>query len=199
MKKIIITILTLTLIIAGCSNFSKDITKYTTVDKNTLGPVDAAVIILEYSDYQCPYCKKAEDILFKLVKEYKIAIRIEAKDFVVHAGAQKAAEASLCAADQDKYWEYRKILYNNQNKLDVPSLVKYANDLKLNTAQFTTCLNSGEKAEEIKESMSEAVKQGVKATPTIVINERVIPGVRPLEFYKSIINTELAKGVEKNE
>jgi protein-disulfide isomerase len=131
------------------------------------------------------------------MKAYEGKVKLVFRQFPLsfHPNAQKAAEASLCAADQKKFWEYHDVLFQNQKALQVDSLKKYAADLKLDTAAFNKCLDSGEKAATVKADMDAGQKAGVSGTPAFFVNGIVLSGAVPAEEFKSIIDSELqAKG-----
>lgn len=157
------------------------------------GPSNAKVTIIEFSDYQCPYCAKAEPTLKQIFDTYKNDVRLVYRDFPLnfHQYAQKAAEASECAHEQGKFWEYHDILFNNQQALDVSSLKKYASDLKLDTAKFNGCLDSGKYEAEVKKDMQDGLNANVRGTPAFFINGRLISGSQPFENFKTVIDEEL--------
>jgi protein-disulfide isomerase len=163
-----------------------------------LGNPDARVTIVEFSDFQCPYCGKfALETFPQLKKEYIDTgkARFVFRDFPlmnIHPFAQKAAEASECAHDQGKYWEYADLLFAHQDALSVNNLQQYASDLHLDTAAFATCLDSGAKAAEVQKDMNEGISYGVKGTPAFFINGEFISGARPYSVFKDAIEKALA-------
>lgn len=168
-----------------------------------LGPANAKVTIVEYTDYQCPFCKRFIDATFgQLKKEYIDTgkIRFVVRDFPlvsIHSNAQKSAEAAQCAGEQKKYFEYHDKLYTtqdtwSQNASDaaVAAFKQYASALGLNTSQFNSCLDSGKMAEKITKSTNEGAGFGVQGTPAFFINgvELVPGGAQPFEVFKSKID-----------
>ena len=149
-----------------------------TVDKDDpiLGEKDAPVSIVEFSDFQCPFCARAAT---GAVAEFKNSdyfkngeVNLIYKDFPlssIHPFAQKAAEAGQCAYDQDKFWEYHDKLFENQRALAVDDLKKYATDLELNADDFNECLDSGKNTKEVNADLSAATAAGGQGTPYFVI------------------------------
>jgi predicted DsbA family dithiol-disulfide isomerase len=158
------------------------------------GPSSAPITIVEFSDYQCPYCSRAEDTVKKVMDEYKGKIRLFYRDYPLpfHAQAQKASEAALCAADQNKYWEMHEKLFANQQALAVPQLKEHAKGLGLDQAKFDKCLDGGDKAKEVEISKKAGEEAGVNGTPHFFINGRPLSGAQPFEEFKKVIDAELA-------
>ncbi|KFE67178.1 DsbA family protein [Hyalangium minutum] len=159
------------------------------------GPDNAPITIVEFSDFQCPFCSRAKVTVDEVVKQYGDKVRLVFRHFPLsfHQDAPKAAEAAACADDQKKFWEYHDKLFANQGALKVDDLKKHAADLGLDTARFNECLDSGKKAELVKKDMSAGEKAGVSGTPAFFINGVVLSGAVPAEEFKSIIDAELSK------
>jgi len=156
------------------------------------GPTDAPVTIIEFSDYQCPFCKRFWDETFPQMKQaYQGLVRFVYRDFplaAIHPYAQKAAEASECADDQGRFWDYHALLWANQQDLDVAALKAYAAQLGLDTASFDDCLDSGKNAQEVEKDYSDGVSYGVAGTPTFFINgQRQVGGI-PLADLSRIVD-----------
>jgi protein-disulfide isomerase len=166
-------------------------------DDPALGPEDAPVLIVEFSDFQCSFCARfAEETLGQILDTYGDRVRFVYRDFPItemHDYAQKAAEATQCANDQGKYWEYSDLLFKNQQALDVDSLKKYAEDLGLNTGAFNECLDSGQYTSEVQKDREEGESYGITGTPTFFINGRMLRGAKPFSAFQAIIEEELAK------
>jgi predicted DsbA family dithiol-disulfide isomerase len=158
------------------------------------GPSSAPVTIVEFSDYQCPYCSRAEETVKKVMDEYKGKVRLFYRDYPLpfHAQAEKASEAALCAADQNKYWEMHEKLFANQQALGVPQLKEHAKGLGLDQAKFDKCLDGGDKAKEVEVSRKAGEEAGVNGTPHFFINGRPLSGAQPFEEFKKVIDAELA-------
>jgi protein-disulfide isomerase len=159
------------------------------------GPEGAPVTIVEFSDFQCPFCSRAKGTVDEVVKTYGDKVRLVFRHFPLsfHQEAPKAAEASACAADQNKFWEYHDKLFANQAALKVDDLKKAAADLGLDTARFNECLDSGKKAELVKKDTAAGEKAGVTGTPAFFINGIALSGAVPAEEFKAIIDSELKK------
>ncbi len=164
-------------------------------DAPAMGPKDAKVRLVEFSDYQCPFCGRARATVNKINEEYKGKIRYVFRDFPLsfHKDSQKAHEASHCAEDQNKYWEMNKKLFESQKDLQVESLKKYAQEVKLNGKKFDECLDSGKYADRVKSEIQAGSSLGVSGTPAYFINGRMVSGARPFEDFKAIIDEELKK------
>jgi protein-disulfide isomerase len=160
------------------------------------GPVDAPVTIIEFSDYQCPFCKRFYDeTLPQIQATYEGQVKFVYRDFPltsIHPDAQKASEASECADDQGRFWEYDALLWANQQQLDVPSLKTYAAGLGLDAATFDACLDSGKNAQEVQKDSSDAVSYGVTGTPAFFINDAALVGAQPFSAFQAIIDPLLA-------
>jgi protein-disulfide isomerase len=157
------------------------------------GGEGTVVTLLEFADFQCPYCQQIQPTLSKIEEEFKGKVSFAYKDFPLpmHPDAQKAAEASHCAGAQGKYWDYHDVLFANR-QLDPPALKTYARDLKLDTKAFETCLDSGQMSGVVGTQNSEAQALGVQGTPTFYVNGRYVSGNVTYERLKSVITEELS-------
>ncbi|WP_242343549.1 thioredoxin domain-containing protein [Anaeromyxobacter terrae] len=163
------------------------------------GPQGAPITIVEFSDFECPFCVRAEGTVKQVLAAYPDKVRLVYRDFPLpmHARAPKAAEAAHCAEDQGKYWEMHEKLFGSNNKIDVPDLKKYAGELKLDQAKFDKCLDSGEKANVVEGHKKAGEEAGVSGTPAFFINGRMISGAQPMDAFKKIIDEELASAGKK--
>jgi len=159
------------------------------------GDENAKVTIIEFSDYECPFCKKAEPTMKKILKNYEGKVRWVYRDFPMsyHKNAQLAAEASEAAHAQGKYWEYHDLIYENTKNLKKADLIKYAEQLGLDVQQFTSDLESGKYTEEVKKDLADGEKAGVDGTPAFFINGRKVVGAQPYEEFARVIDEELEK------
>lgn len=159
------------------------------------GDDKAPITIVEFSDYECPYCSRAEESVKQVMEAYKGKVRVVFRDFPLpfHQNAPKAHEAALCAGDQDKYWDMHGKLFANQQALGVDKLKGYAKDIGLDTAKFDKCLASGDKGKIIAESKKAGEEAGVSGTPAFFINGRLLSGAQPFEEFKKVIDHELAQ------
>lgn len=157
------------------------------------GTANAPVTIVEYADYECPYCQVAEPVLAKVVAENSGKVSFIYKDIPLpmHAHAQKAAEASRCAGDQGKYWEYHDSLYTTK-QFETPQLKAAARQLKMDGDAFDKCLDSGQHAEEVKASGKEGQGFGLEGTPSFFVNGRFVSGNQTPEDWKKMIDQEVA-------
>ncbi len=162
------------------------------------GMKNAPVTIIEFSDFQCPYCARFFEQTLPLIEKNYIdtgKARIVYRDFPLgfHENAEKAAEAAECADEQGKFWEYHDKLFENQGAIGVSNLKQYAESIGLNIEKFSSCLDSGEMASEVKEDAKDGTKYGVTGTPSFFINGINIVGAQPYAVFEQIINMELGK------
>lgn len=157
------------------------------------GPEDAPVTIVEFSDFECPYCQQATATLSELLARYPDQIRFIYKDFPLpnHPHAFKAAEAGHCAHEQGKFWEFHDQLFASQ-ALDVESLKGHADELGLDGEAFAACLDDARHAESVNEDMLTGRSYGASSTPTLFINGRPVFGAMPLDVFDEIVQEELA-------
>jgi protein-disulfide isomerase len=157
------------------------------------GPESAPITIVEFSDFQCPFCSRAEPTVTEVLQAYPGKIRLVYRDFPLpsHGDAPKAAEAALCAADQGKFWEMHGRLFANQDKLKVGDLKVAAKELGLDGAKFDQCLDSGTKAKAVEDNRKAGEEAGVTGTPAFFINGRLLSGAQPLTAFKTVIDEEL--------
>jgi protein-disulfide isomerase len=162
------------------------------------GPNDATVTIIEFADFQCPYCARFDaETLPQILENYGDRIRFVYRDFPLtslHEYALKAAEASECAHDQGAYWEYHDLLFQNQSALDEASLKNYAASLGLDTAAFDQCLDSDSKKSEVQKDYQDGIAAGVQGTPAFFVNGELISGAQPYAVLQSAIEAALAAG-----
>lgn len=165
-----------------------------TVNGPSIGPLDAPVTVVEFSDFQCPYCRQAAVTLKPLIKSYGNNVRFVFKQMPlpIHAEAFKAAQASVCAGEQGKFWEYHDILFRS-NDLSEPAITRYASEIGLETAAFNSCLSSEASAKVVRMDMEEAVQAGVQGTPTYFVNGRIIKGIKSAEDFKVVIDQALGQ------
>jgi protein-disulfide isomerase len=158
------------------------------------GPASAPVTIVEFSDFECPYCSRAEETVSEVMRVYGDKIRLVYRDLPLpmHPNAPKAAEAAHCAGDQGKYWEMHAKLFANQRALDPAALKGYARDLKLDQAKFDKCLDSGATASIVEEGRKAGTEAGINGTPAFFVNGILISGAQPFDAFKEVIDAELA-------
>jgi protein-disulfide isomerase len=160
------------------------------------GSRSAPVTVVEFSDFQCPYCLRASPTLRKLQQDYGDKVRLVWKDFPltqIHPQAFKAAEAAHCAGEQEKFWEFHDRLFANQQALNVADLQRYARELSLDSARFDACLTSSKYAERVRDGVAQGTTLGVNSTPTIYINGRMFAGAYPYEELAAVVEEELKK------
>jgi protein-disulfide isomerase len=158
------------------------------------GNPKAPVTIIEFSDYQCPFCKRAESVVDEVMKTYGEKVRLVFRDYPLpmHPLARPAAEAANCANAQGKFWEYHAKLFQNQSALGDDKLKEYAKDLGLDQAKFEQCLAAKPYKAAIDKDVEDGSKVGVNGTPAFFINGRMLSGAQPFEKFKEVIDDELA-------
>jgi len=158
----------------------------------SLGNKDAPVTFVMFEDFECPFCERfSQQTLPLIIDQYvkSSKVRVVWKDFPlsIHSNAQKAHEASRCAWEQDKFWEYHDALFNNQNGLSPNNLKQYAKNLGLNESQFSSCLDSGKYTDIIRDKVKEGNTAGVSGTPSFLINGRIVVGAQPYQTFADLI------------
>jgi protein-disulfide isomerase len=170
-------------------------------DVPTKGTDNAKVVIVEYSDFQCPFCKRGKDMLPQILKDYNGKVKIAYKQLPLknHNWAMPAAIASVCAYQQgnDKFWALHDKLFDSQKDITLENskekFNQYAKEVGLDTKKFDACLNSKEAKAVVESQMKEATEVGVQSTPTFVVNGMIVPGANP-EGLKSAIEIQLSEG-----
>ncbi len=164
-------------------------------DDYALGPDDAPITLIEFSDYECPYCRKWHaEVWPELQKAFPGQIRLVYRDFPlsnIHFNANSAAEAANCAGEQGKYYEYHARLLEGA-ELGNAVYEQYASDLKLDLGQFQECLSTNRTREEVQGDFDFASNLGISSTPTFFINGLAVVGAQPFEVFQQIIQKELA-------
>jgi protein-disulfide isomerase len=162
----------------------------------SVGPANAPVTIVEFSDFQCPFCSKVEPTIKRVMTDYAGKVRFVFRDYPLpfHEHAEKASEASHCAQAQEKYWPMHDALFANQDKLDVAGLKKLAAGVSgLDQAKFDQCLDSGAMAQEVASNEKAGEAAGVSGTPRFFVNGHPLDGAQPYEEFKTAIDRELAR------
>lgn len=157
------------------------------------GPDDAPIMIVEFSDFQCPFCRRVQPTIAELQSKYGDKIRWSFKDLPlisIHPEAQKAAEAARCAGDQEKFWEYRAKMFAN-TEINADLHTQTAEELGLDQPKFQECLESGRYAEAVQADSEEAAAMGISGTPAFLINGVLLSGAQPLEAFEQVIDREL--------
>jgi protein-disulfide isomerase len=167
------------------------------VDKARLrGNPTAPITIVEFSDFQCPFCQKSETTLKDILAIYKGMVNLSYRDFPLsdaHPLAELSAEASRCAGDQGKFWEFHDLLFENPNKLDEENLIEYAQNLKLDKPSFTSCIRGDKYKQQVERDAQDAARAGVTATPGFFIDGIYLGGAQPLTAFEKIIDDEVSR------
>ena len=160
-----------------------------------MGPPDAPVTLIEFSDFQCPYCRRVQGVLKRLMTAYHGQLKLVFRDFPlrqIHPEAQKAAEAAQCANDQGQFWPYHDRLFATTD-LAVEDLKQYAVELGLDIEEFNTCLDSEKYRQEVQDDIDDALAAGVNATPSFFVNGLPINGAVPFERFVEMVELALQR------
>jgi len=167
-------------------------------DDAVLGKKDASVTIVEFSDYECPFCVRFHTETWPQLKKNYIdtgKVKFVYRDFPLgfHQNAQKAAEAAECAGAQGKFWEMHDLLFTKGVAGGINGFKQYAQTLSLDTAKFNKCLDSGEKASEVQKDEADGAAAGIQGTPGFFVNGVPVSGAQPYSVFQKIIDAALAK------
>ena len=160
------------------------------------GEKGAAVTLVEFSDFHCPFCKRVQPTLTNILEKYEGKVRLVFRDLPLdnlHPQARRAAEAARCAQDQEKFWEYHDALFQQAPKASDDDLKKYATEVGLDSEKFASCLFQRVHHDAVQRDVEEASKLGMSGTPAFFINGRFLNGAQPLEKFTQIIEEELAR------
>jgi len=161
----------------------------------SIGPEDAPIIIIEFSDYECPFCKRwHEEVYQPLLNAYPGKIRFVYRHLPltsIHPEAFPAAEAVMCAGEQNAYWPYHDKLFGG-NSLGSDLYIQYAQDLGLDMTMFEACITDHKYKEAVQTDMDFALNLGATSTPTFFINGLAVVGAQPLSVFQQVIDKELA-------
>jgi protein-disulfide isomerase len=160
----------------------------------TRGPKNAVVVMVEFSDYECPYCGRVEPTVMELLRRYPETLRLVYRHHPLgfHPNARQAAEAAVCAEEQDRFWDYHAVLFDNQRALKRDQLIGYAKNLGLDLQRFDQCMSSHETAGRIDTDIADASELGATGTPAFFINGLMLTGAQPIEAFEALIDEELA-------
>ena len=165
-------------------------------DDPVLGPEDAQITVVEFSDYECPYCRTWHtEVYSQLIDAYGDQIRFIYRDFPlesIHANAKPAAEAANCAYEQGEFWDYHDKLFSMELGLNSEAYQEYATQLELDLDEFQECIESGRYQEEVQSDFEFAANLGVRSTPTFFVNGIAVVGAQPFEVFQQVIEKELA-------
>ena len=159
------------------------------------GPDDAPVTIVEYTDYECSFCRRYNRLILpEILDEYEGRIRYIVRHFPLlglHPAAVGAAVAAVCAEQQGSFWEYHDLLFAQEKGLSPESLLAYAQETGLREEAFRECLEDEETSKVVQDDMQRGAEYGVRGTPAFFINGRVVMGAQPLEAFKKTIDAAL--------
>ncbi|MGC2475972.1 MAG: thioredoxin domain-containing protein [Candidatus Sulfotelmatobacter sp.] len=163
-------------------------------DAQVLGPKSAQVTLVEFADYECPYCQRVAADVKKLKADFGDKVNFTYKDFPLpmHARAEKAAEAARCASKQNKFWEFHDELFHSK-ELDVDQLKAQARALKLDSDQFDKCLDSGQQAAAVERDRKEGMRLGITGTPSFFVNGHYLSGALDYAALRQVVEQQLAE------
>ncbi|MCU0294289.1 MAG: DsbA family protein [Thermoanaerobaculaceae bacterium] len=159
------------------------------------GPAGAPITVIEFSDFQCPYCGRVQPTMQRLRLNYGERLRVVFKQLplAMHQHARAAAEASLCAGQQGKFWEMHDWMFANQTRIAPDAFKAAATELKIDSEAFAKCVDSKAMAGKVDEDMKAAEGLGITGTPAFLVNGRLIEGAQPFEAFQDVIDDELAR------
>ena len=166
-------------------------------DDPFMGNKNAPVTVIEFSDFQCPFCGRFRSETFDQIKKQYIdtgKVKFVFRDFPltsIHPMAQKAAEAAECADDQGKFWEYHDLIFERQASLSINSLKQWGVELELNANDFNKCLDSGKYSSEVNKDASDAQGAGGQGTPFFIIGNQPVSGAQPFAAFQAAIESQL--------
>ena len=160
------------------------------------GPEEAPITVIEYTEFQCPYCRKGSETIHKIMEMYPEKVRLVFKNnpLKFHPQALPAAKAALAANKQGKFWEYHDLLFKNATGLNEEMYLKLARDLGLDIEEFNKDRNSEEIAKQIKDDQAQAAKNKLTGTPMFIVNGVVVRGAQPLPYFRMVIDRLLSEG-----
>ena len=157
------------------------------------GPSSAPIELIEFSDFQCPFCQRANPTVDQVLQTYGDRIHFVYRHFPLsnHPNARPAAEASQCAAEQGKFWPFHDKLFANQSRLGTEDLKKQAAELGLDAGRFNACVDERKYRAQVDDDMKAGEEAGVNGTPAFFINGRILSGAQPYEAFQRLIDDEL--------
>jgi protein-disulfide isomerase len=183
---------------ASVADEPQQVTRYDVpIDDDPIrGPEDAPITIIEFSDYECPYCRKWHaEVYGRLFEDYPDQVRMVYRDFPlfsIHPNAMPAAEAANCAYEQGSFWEFHDKLFGMELALSAEAYRQYAQDLGLDVDAFNECVETRRYQDEVQADYAYASELGVRSTPTFFINGIALVGAQPYEVFQQVIDKELA-------
>jgi len=157
------------------------------------GPANAPIELIEFSDFQCPFCYRAHPTVDQILKTYGDRVRFVYRHYPLpnHPNARPAAEAAACAAEQGKFWPYHDKLFASQSRLSDADLKQDAAELGLDTAKFNACVDTHKFSALVESDQRAGEEAGVNGTPAFFVNGRLISGAQPFDVFKKVIDDEL--------
>jgi protein-disulfide isomerase len=164
-------------------------------DGPSRGPDDAPITIVEFSDFQCPFCRRAVPTLHEVMEKYPGKVRIVYRNLPLgsHGRARPAAEAALCAGEQGQFWAYHDLLFQNQRQLEDEDLARYAGEVGIDTDKFKACVDEKRFDSRVNADMEAARAAGVTGTPAFFVNGIMLSGAKPAGDFYRVIDAELAR------
>lgn len=165
-------------------------TNVESVDDPRTGPLNTVLTIVEFADFSCPWSREESFIFREMMAKYGDRVRFIYRDFPVdelHPNARMAAEAAECARELGNFWAYHDKLFQNQERVGRSDLIRYATEIGLDSARFTSCIDSGRYRAEVQRDYDEGIAAGVRGTPTFFFNNKMAEGAIPRESFDRLI------------
>ena len=162
-------------------------------DSQARGPKNASVALVEFADFECPFCRQMQPTIEKLLKDYNGRVALYFKDFPlsIHPHAEKASEAARCAGQQGAFWPYHDMLFREDAAPEISNLKQYARMLRLDATKFDTCLDSGAQAPAIQNDLTQGQHLGIAGTPGFFVNGHFLSGVVSYELLREVVEQQL--------
>ena len=189
--------------VGAASNSELDLSnsyKELMVDGNTMGDPNAPVVIEEFSDFQCAFCRQffletEKPLIEQYVSTGKVYFIYRTLGSWLGPGSQYSAEAAYCAGDQDMFWEYHDALFTNQGQMKFTpvNLIQLADNLGMDLNVFGNCVETYKYRDQVKKDLTDGISAGVRGTPSFLINGRLVIGAQPFSFFQQAIETALSE------
>lgn len=188
---------------SGLTARSASRTPFVIEGRPSQGPEDALVEFVEFTDYECPFCRRFHENTYpEIRRRFDGRVKWVVRNYPlsqIHPNAQLAAEAAECALDQERFWEYHDLLFERHDQLGRAALKSYAQELGLDGNQFDSCLDSGEKQSVVQNDLRDGFRFGVTGTPTFFINGQVVVGAQGPDLVSAFIDVALEEAMSASE
>ncbi len=194
MRTLVLIVIVGSLLLSGCpGKINEGITSEGIAYRGSGSP---KLVLYEYSDFECPFCGKAQTTVDEVLRTYPEDVQLQFKHMPlvsIHPRSYDAALAAVCAEKQGKFWEMHDRLYENQRALEVSDLEKYAEEIGLDKQEFDQCFESSAARDRVESDLAEAASKGMGASPTFAVGQSLVIGAQPLSKFRQAIDSELAR------